>query len=293
MDSKREDGKLQETKLYRVLSREISVVEGLYHISCGVERCRKGKINEWPDRKGYHLHVILNGKGRLDVNGVDTDLKGGYLFLTKPGEKTVYSADPENPWSYCWVAFGGELAGEYMQLAGFGDGVNVQHCNINTDDFLAIVRKMLDHSALNSANDIRLTGLMAEFIALAIDSYNKERKFSRIDRNYSPESYVDYAVSYIETNYATINVEDVAKAMGIHRSHLSSLFKKQMGISPQEYLLSRRMREGCQLLRETELPIQQIAEMVGYENPLTFSKVFHKRIGVSPKSYRNAAIEDK
>ena len=114
------------------------------------------------------------------------------------------------------------------------------------------------------------------------------KKTNRKYREYSQESYVEFAVNYIENNYASISVDDISRTIGIHRSHLASIFKKQMGISPQEYLLRCRMTESCRLLRETNLPIQNVAARVGYDNPLTFSKMFKKTKGMSPREYRNA-----
>ncbi|MDO5550738.1 MAG: helix-turn-helix transcriptional regulator, partial [Lachnospiraceae bacterium] len=59
-----------------------------------------------------------------------------------------------------------------------------------------------------------------------------------------------------------------------------------LGVSPQQYLLQYRLDMACQLLRTTELPIQDIAKRIGYDNQLTFSKMFKKKYEVSPKQYR-------
>jgi transcriptional regulator GlxA family with amidase domain len=57
-------------------------------------------------------------------------------------------------------------------------------------------------------------------------------------------------------------------------------------MSPQEYLMQVRMKHACDLLKETDLPIKMIASSVGYENALTFSKIFKHKEGVSPLDYR-------
>ena len=66
-----------------------------------------------------------------------------------------------------------------------------------------------------------------------------------------------------------------------------------MDISPQEYLLSYRLEQGSRLLRTTKMSVQEIAESIGYENPLTFSKMFKNAYGVSPKYYRMKVLEKK
>ena len=55
-----------------------------------------------------------------------------------------------------------------------------------------------------------------------------------------------------------------------------------------QYILSLRMANAQSLLESTEYNISEIAEAVGYDNPLYFSRLFHKHIGVSPTAYRKA-----
>ena len=93
-------------------------------------------------------------------------------------------------------------------------------------------------------------------------------------------------MNYIQNNYAAIRISDVARYIGIHRSYLTNIFKKKIGLSPQEYLLQCKMNKSCEMLLETQLPIQEIARRVGYENPLTYSKIFKNFYGLSPKQYR-------
>lgn len=277
-----------ETNRYRCLFRTVKVTEDFYQLSCGIERCKPGKLVDIKNRRGYHLHIVTNGKGTLNKNGVTTEVKSGQMFLLHPFENIAYQADKKNPWSYCWITIDGKKVEEWMQASGFNENCNVQPCNIDTREFLTIVQKMLEYPDSSLASDLMRTGYTIEFLALVMDSYNKKKKANRKYREFSQENHVESAITYIELNYASITVEDIAKAIGIHRSHLASIFKKQMGVSPQTYLLNYRMKEGCSLLRETQLPIQEIAEMVGYDNPLTFSKIFKKMIGVSPREYRNS-----
>ena len=57
-------------------------------------------------------------------------------------------------------------------------------------------------------------------------------------------------------------------------------------MSPVQYILSLRMLNAQSLLERTNYSIKEISEIVGYENPLYFSRVFKKEIGKSPAQYR-------
>ena len=59
-----------------------------------------------------------------------------------------------------------------------------------------------------------------------------------------------------------------------------------MGMSPAQYVLSLRMVNAQSLLEHTNYNVKEISEIVGYDNPLYFSRVFKKEIGQSPVQYR-------
>lgn len=100
-------------------------------------------------------------------------------------------------------------------------------------------------------------------------------------------SYSEYAVSYINDHFAEkIRIQDLARRIGISRSYLVKLMKRDTGLSPQEYLIEVRMRKASGFLSETSDSIRDIAAKCGYEDALAFSKVFKTRFGVNPSEYR-------
>jgi len=108
--------------------------------------------------------------------------------------------------------------------------------------------------------------------------------------NLDKDGYVQKATSYISANYSyPITVEDVAAYVGLSRSHLFRSFEKVLQCSPKEYLTDFRIRQACALLKQTDLSVTAIANSVGFENNLYFSKAFHKIKGISPKKYRTDA----
>ena len=145
---------------------------------------------------------------------------------------------------------------------------------------------MLNNAELKSSAIYYHTGRLLEFIGLAIESYIESGKKEHKSRDYQTDTYVEYAVNFIRANYATATISTVAKNIGIHRSYLTTIFKKKTGVSPQEFLLQCRLRRACLLLSSTNNPIQEIARNVGYDNPLTFSKIFKSYYGISPREYR-------
>lgn len=274
-----------ETKKYRCLFEyEPSVKsEALWLVSCGVEYCLPGKSFGPIRRSGYHLHVVLSGEGALEVEGRSVRLHTGQIFLEKPGEITYYYPDEQNPWTYCWVTFDGTRAAYYVRQAGFDDGINSLNCYVDTYEFYKLANRMLEKPHLNLAGSLRRFGLLNQFIGLAVESWLRSGG-KRVA--HTADNYIDHALDFIRRNYSTISVADISSYIGVDRSYFANLFKRHTGMSPKDYLLRVRMLNSMQLLRNTVLPVQDVAEYVGYENPLTFSKVFKKVLGVSPKYYR-------
>lgn len=104
--------------------------------------------------------------------------------------------------------------------------------------------------------------------------------------------YVKAAVDFITEKYMNkIKIDDIADFIGISRSHLTGSFKKEMGVSPQEYLINFRLEKAASLLRSSKEQINIIAYQCGYEDSLSFSKAFKQKFGMSPKSFRNLEVE--
>ena len=83
-----------------------------------------------------------------------------------------------------------------------------------------------------------------------------------------------------------LDTERLCEQLGIGRTKLYEIFKTELGMGISQYILRRRMHRAKKLLRTTDLPIKQIADMVGFADYNYFGRVFKKTYGRSAKSYR-------
>ena len=105
----------------------------------------------------------------------------------------------------------------------------------------------------------------------------------------SSSQYVLAAIKYIQFNYShDISVDDIAKAVGVSRSHLYRVFMSNVGQSPIDYLTHYRISEACSLLKNSTLSIAEIAVSVGFFDQFYFSRVFKKVQKVPPSKYLTA-----
>ena len=103
--------------------------------------------------------------------------------------------------------------------------------------------------------------------------------------------YILQALEFIQNNYSfPIHVTDIANYVCINRSYLYTLFKTNLGVSPQDYLANYRISQATELLTTTDLSIESIALSCGYTDPLIFSKVFKSKKGKAPSRYRKEEL---
>lgn len=101
-------------------------------------------------------------------------------------------------------------------------------------------------------------------------------------------------LKYIYLHYGEpLNVAGIAGAAGISESECYRCFKKKLGISPAEFLVSHRIRTAAGMLREKDRSITEICYSVGFNNPSYFTKCFREIIGYSPREFRKLLKEEE
>lgn len=101
-------------------------------------------------------------------------------------------------------------------------------------------------------------------------------------------AFIRAAKDYVLENYKhNLQIEDIAKHIHVSTSYLSKSFSNVTGDTITEYINAVRIKAAKKLLRETEAPIYQISEDVGYNSSYYFCRIFKKATGVTPLQYRN------
>jgi len=88
-------------------------------------------------------------------------------------------------------------------------------------------------------------------------------------------------------------VDSLAKEVGISRSGFAARFKKALGHAPLHYLMMIRMSKAMQMLTDTQETVESIAYSVGYKDAFSFSRTFKKKVGLSPKHFRQKDINER
>ena len=255
----------------------------MFLCQCGIEECLPEHSFGPAVRNHYLIHFILKGKGCYIVENKKYNLTQNQGFLICPDTLTYYEADKTNPWTYIWIGFNGLKAKSYLENADLNRENLIFNYVKKPNALKLYIDEILKLKNINFEDELKREGLLYLFLAELVGNteYQKEKVEKQID------IYIKKAIEYIEYNYIEdIKITDIANFIGVNRSYLFTVFKKNLNISPQEFLLNYRMEKAYVLLNNDKLSISDIARSVGYRDPLNFSKMFKKINGVSPKAYR-------
>ena len=220
-------------------------------------------------RKKYILHYVFSGYGQY--NGMP--IHAGEGFLIVPNElQTLESFD--DPWFHYWIMFDGKKAEELLLQCGIpltAHKFTIQ----NPQRVLLVFQKAMETKLSGHSQDLYFTSVFYELLSL--------QNVTTVARTSLTESAKDF----IEINiYRKLTVEDIAAQCNVSAKHLCKLFQKNEGISPLAYLQKKKFLVAKDLLLSTQLPVNEIAAAIGYDDPCYFSTAFRKHVGVSPREFR-------
>lgn len=267
---------------YQVLKLTNRRFSEFYLCYCGYEDCKPGHYYGPAVRANYLIHYITKGKGIFRVHQKEYQLSAGQGFLVFPDIQTFYQADPDDPWSYCWIGFDGNNAVRYLTDCGLTTENFVFNCS-DGERLCSIVKQMLQSTKVTIPANFHLQGLLYEFFSILSGSQKSLSALVSDDENI----YVLHAVEYIQNKYSfPIHVADVASHVGVTRSYLYTLFQNTLSISPQEFITNCRISRARELLTYSDLSIQTIAISCGYSGSMALSKAFKAKEHIAPGEYR-------
>ncbi len=227
------------------------------------------------------LIFVEKGAGWVSMDGQKRAVEAGQVLHIPANVPHSYGASHQNPWSIFWFHFDGAGAlgllgwttltrnNPVMDCAAW-DGLRRQFRSL----FNTIERGYHEHTLLE------MSRVLINVITLLHRNPTSERPNNASHR-------IEQAMDKMrDTLTAPFTLVEYAASAGYSVARFSHWFKLHTGISPMTYLNELRVQKACEYLDTTALSIKEISVLLGYEDPLYFSRSFQKCTGQSPSSYR-------
>jgi len=234
----------------------------------------------------YVLIYCTKGEGWFETDGLRQKVTEHQYFVLPIGKAHSYGSNSKNPWTIYWIHFDGEKAGYFAE--GLDKPVLISP---EKDSRIEERLHLFEEIFSTLRNGYRKYNLAYSTVALF--HFLGSLKFvgayrASINSNLPQRDVADEAIHYMRENIGKrITLKELSKFSGYSTSHFSSLFHQKTGYSPQSYLTQLKIQEACHFLDFSNLKINQISMMVGFEDALYFSRIFTKTMGLSPTKYRN------
>lgn len=229
------------------------------------------------------------GQGRILLGGARAwqDLPPGSLAIYYTGDFHDLSNAGQDPWEYRWLTMDGPLVEAILQDFGFERGRVYRAGPPPERLFERLARRIGD---ISRVGETRAAAVAYELLSEAHAAANPRvaETGSAAPSNDDGEEFSARCLAVIHANWADpgFGIDQLAAALGMHRSVLSRRFHATLGLAPSEYLARWRVQNALSRLKETATPIQEIASDCGWEDANYFARCIRKATGQSPRQFR-------
>ena len=225
----------------------------------------------------------VKGSGWCELAGERHAIRPGDLLVVPPRARHAYGADEKAPWTIHWFHAGGNLLANYLAELKVSPALPVIYLG-NDPHMLAIFEEVLEvlEHGYTPQQMLHASQALAHLLAVLI-RHRHENWRSQPDSRQKITGTIDFMKAHLDQS---LPLDTLAALANLSRSRYTALFKGQTGFAPIDYFIHLRMHRASQLLDTSDLSVKTIANQLGYEDPLYFSRVFRSVNEMSPVEYR-------
>lgn len=244
------------------------------------------KLADFVEKSNLEFHVISKALGPedalRDLNTVKPDLVLTDIRMPIIDGLSLLQQMRESGWDGFAAIITGYDDFDYAQQAIRLDVFEYLLKPVIFEDIVGLLSRA---KQLFEKDQKKMTKLRSEFQGEQQDNLNKEKE------NRLP-SYILQAKTYIKEYYTeALTLKQIAQIVSVTPAYLSSRFVKYCGQNFWEYVTQVRIVKAKELLKSTNLQVQEIAQKVGYTDVAYFSRIFRRITGITPLNYRKYISE--
>ena len=270
--------------------RYLMMESDIKSLSFQLESITKSKYDsDWHSTLHTHpfteLFYVVDGKGEFNIQGQRFPVKANDFVIINPQVEHTELSSPDEPLEYIVLGINGLSFSTLTPVSEGGHPFSFFNLRDEQKDILRYLNAMVQEATSQSMSYELVCHNLLEILLIKI---LRHQHFDlEVGKQSKATKDISFIKHYLETYYhESIQLEDLASMTHLSRFYISHSFKKEIGMSPMEYLIDIRIKESKILLRTTNYSISQVADIVGFTTPTYFSKQFRKSTGISPTDYR-------
>ena len=226
--------------------------------------------------------VVLSGEGILDYSGETYTLTSGDCVFIDCSFPYAHHTS-ENLWSLQWVHFYGTHASDiydkYLQRGGL--------CKFHPHDSTAYRSLLTEVADIAAGNDSLRDMLLCEKLTSLLTLLMKETSREEPDRLTNTRDTLNRLKDYLDAHYTEkILLDELAARFYINQFYLTRVFKETFGQSVQTYITDKKITKAKELLRFSDMSVEEISVLCGCSDANYFARIFKKVEGISPGAFR-------
>ena len=237
------------------------------------------------------LFYVIEGQGQFLIENQTYPVSVNDLVIVNPNVSHTEVSLNASPLKYI------VLGVEGLELTATNGNNNTNFCIVNFKNFreniLLCLHNMLSEIENKPAGyDVVCQDLMEILIVLL----GRQTNFSTILAPVSKKTsrLCGSTKRYIDTHYQeNITLDQLADVCHVSKYHLAHAFTEEYGISPINYLISKRIAEAEHLLKTTDFSLSLISNTTGFSSSSYFAQIFRKQKGMSPSEYRKLGRQEQ
>ena len=256
------------------------MVDAIHHVTV-IKKCFRGEA-------GVHFHeffeieIILGGRGKQMLNGVEYELKRGSVYLLSPADfHSVISEDGLEMFNIMFdeTLITPALSERLLRKRG-------SMCVSMEERFLsrcgALTEMILEEISDADADAGTCVRDLMECLMLTLLRHSADGAIAG-----TPHGFAEVALRYLYTHFREKpSVEEIAEVCGYTPNYFSRLFHSLTGRSYTDFLNTLRINHAVMLLRSTQMSVTEIAFGCGFASLSNFYRVFREQTGEVPMEYR-------
>lgn len=250
----------------------------------------------WHEHRNVEMHFVMSGSVTFSVPGKTLDVIGGQAIIIPPNmPHRLQNSSGQMYYRYV-LKFSIECEDDEPEALFMAQALDVQ--DVRIIPIYGRVMELLEdcmHEAVERINgfttiiEVNLIGILT---AVARElTHSSKVSYAVREKINTDQQRMQHIMSILESDDMTaINIEELAQKVFLSSRQMQRIVQRQYGMTMRELIMKLRLKRAKELLKNPDMPINEIAQQTGFASQQSFSRFFRKMEGEPPASYRNSAL---